>query len=195
MIKIFFLLLFVIFIYLYILNNKNPILKIINVKTNSGHSYLLYEDDLQNDKAEMLNTIENNMYILKEHLIKNIESFPKYKKYIKLLETNFNKDRTKIFESDPTSNLTSYSINKGEEVAFCLKSKNRNYLYDINLLMYVAIHELSHIACPDLGHGIKFKKIFKKFIQESIKINLYIKKNYNLQPVEYCGMVLNSSII
>ena len=195
MIKLIFLLLFVIFIYLFILNKNKTILKTINIKTKSGHSYLLYEDELQNNKAEMLNIIETNMYILKDHLVKNIDSFPKYKKYIKLLETNFTKDRTKIFESDPTTDLTSYSINKGEEVAFCLKSKTRNYLYDINLLMYVAIHELSHIACPDLGHGIRFKKIFKKFIQEAIKIKIYIKKNYNIQPVEYCGMVLNSSII
>ena len=60
--------------------------------------------------------------------------------------------------------------------------------------MYVAIHELSHIACPEIGHGALFKKIFKKFIDVSIELNIYNKVDYNQYPVEYCGMNLNSSI-
>ena len=135
------------------------------------------------------------MYILKNHLIINIDSFPEYKKYIEQLNINFTESRTVIYETDNNSDLTSYSDNKGEELSICLKSKNNNKLHDINLLNYVAIHEMSHFACPDIGHGEIFKKIFKFFTQEAVKIGIYQKENFETNPIEYCGMILSSSII
>jgi predicted metal-dependent hydrolase len=61
--------------------------------------------------------------------------------------------------------------------------------------MYVAIHEMAHVACPEIGHGKLFMKIFKKLAEEAVKINIYRKVNYSDNPVEYCGMILSSSII
>ena len=61
--------------------------------------------------------------------------------------------------------------------------------------MYVVIHEMSHFACPEIGHGPLFQKIFKKFLEESIKIGIYNYEDYNKNSVEYCGMNLNSSIL
>ena len=60
--------------------------------------------------------------------------------------------------------------------------------------MYVIIHEMSHFACPEIGHGPLFQKIFKKFIEESIKIGIYVHTDFFNNPVEYCGMTINSSI-
>ena len=127
-------------------------------------------------------------------MVNNKESFPGFEEYIDQLSENFNENRTIIYETDPTSNLTSYSVNKGEELSFCLHSKKTKELHDINLLMYVAIHEMSHIACPEIGHGELFKKIFKNFVQIAVELNIYDKVDYNLYPIEYCGMNLNSSI-
>ena len=59
--------------------------------------------------------------------------------------------------------------------------------------MYVAIHEMAHIACPDIGHGPLFKKIFKLLTEEAININKL--EDYSDKPVEYCGMILSSNII
>ena len=42
-------------------------------------------------------------------------------------------------ESTDNSKFTSYSINKGEEIVFCLRSSKNGELHDINELMYVAI--------------------------------------------------------
>ena len=61
--------------------------------------------------------------------------------------------------------------------------------------MYVAIHEMSHIACPEIGHGNLFKKIFKKLVEEAIILGIYRKIDYSSQPAEYCGMILSSSIV
>ena len=68
-------------------------------------------------------------------------------------------------------------------------------MHDINILMYVAIHEISHIACPEIGHTPLFKDIFSFFTKESISIGIYKYQDFETQPVEYCGMELNSSII
>src|SRR5438445_471854 len=66
-----------------------------------------------------------------------------------------------ISESSENNGYTSYSINKGEQIVFCLRSKkDNNHLHDLNLLMYVALHEMAHVACPEIGHTDLFKEIF-----------------------------------
>jgi hypothetical protein len=61
--------------------------------------------------------------------------------------------------------------------------------------MYVIIHEMAHFACPEIGHGPLFQKIFKKFTEIAIKLNIYNYDNYNTKPVEYCGMILSSTVV
>ena len=184
----------IIFIYIYFfLNKKN----FVSIESYSGTKYMVYNDNQSKDKANLLESVVKNMCILKNYLIKNIETddLKEYTLYIKQLDKNFNENRTSIYETDPTSNLTSYSVNKGEELSVCLKSKSTGQLHDINLLMYVIIHEMSHFACPEIGHGALFQKIFKKFIEVSIKIDLYHYDDYNTKPIEYCGMILSSSVV
>ena len=184
----------IIFIYIYFfLNKKN----FVSIESYNGTKYMVYNDNLTKDKANLLETIVKNMCILKNYLIKNIDSddLKEYSPYIKQLDKNFNENRTSVYETDPHSDLTSYSVNKGEELSICLKSKSSGQLHNINLLMYVVIHEMSHFACPEIGHGELFQKIFKKFTEIAIKLDIYNYDDYNTKPVEYCGMVLSSSVI
>lgn len=183
--------LIIIFVYIFIYFNKNDL---IYVESNTGVSYLVQKSDNKQEKANILDKLMKNLFLLKNHLINNIDKYPEISEYIKQLQRNFNEKRTVIYETNPKTKLTSYSVNKGEELSFCLTSKKTNKLHDINLLMYVALHELSHIACPEIGHGELFKKIFKNFVQIAIELNIYNKVDYNQYPVEYCGMHLNSSI-
>lgn len=181
-----------ILIYIFLFINRN---NIIYVESTSGTKFLVHKDNLKKEKANLLGDVVEKMYILKNHLVMNSDIFSEYKEYIKQLEVNFNQSRTVIYETEPESNLTSYSVNKGEELSICLKSKKTGELHELNLLMYVVIHEMAHFACPEIGHGNLFKKIFKKFAQEAIKIGIYKKENFESNPIEYCGMILSSSII
>ena len=61
--------------------------------------------------------------------------------------------------------------------------------------MYVAIHEMAHLACPTIGHDILFQNIFKFLIKCSILINIYKYDNYHNNPIEYCNIKLNSFIL
>ena len=185
-------LLIIILYIIYIYNIKN---NYIYIKSTLGNNYIINKDNFQNVKIELLDNIQDNMYKLKKILVDNIDKYNEYKEYILQLDRNFNKKRTQIYETDYNSNLTSYSVNKGEELSICLKSKNTGKFHDINLLMYVVIHEMSHFACPEIGHGLLFKKIFKKFIEVAIEYNIYKYNDYNNNPIEYCGMKLNSTII
>ena len=162
---------------------------------DTGMKLMVYNDKNKKASADLLSEVIKRMFKLRNSLIANKTKYPEYQQYIELLEENFNDERTKIYENDPNSDLTSYSVNKGEELAFCLKSKRTGELHETNLLLYVAIHEMAHMACPEIGHGDLFKKIFRFLTLEAIQLKLYSKDDYSSNPVEYCGMILSSSIV
>lgn len=182
----------IVFIYIFLFLHRQ---NVIYIEAYNNTPYLVYKDDTVKEKANMLAKISENLIKLKQWLVANKNNYPEYATYIDQLDRNFNENKTVIYETDPNSDLTSYSVNKGEELSFCLKSKKTGKLHDDNLLMYVAIHELAHIACPEIGHGELFKKIFRKFAEEAIKCGVYIKEDFNENPTDYCGMVITSSIL
>ena len=184
--------LIIIFLYIFLFLNRN---NVIYIESKSGTKFLVNNDSMKEAASDLLSSIVENMFKLKNYLYKHINEFSDFTPYINQLNNNLMENKTTIYETDPNSDLTSYSINKGEELAFCLKSKKTGQLHDLNLLMYVALHEMAHIACPETGHGELFKKIFKFLTDRAIDLNIYIKVDYNLQPIEYCGMVLSSSIV
>ena len=149
-----------------------------------------------NDKIQAANTlakIKINMKKLIEYLKLNINKFPENTSYIKDLIM-----RTKhinIMETPQDEKYTSYTINKGEKIVFCLRSKVLEQIHDMNTLMYVVIHELGHVGCPEYGHTPLFKKIFKFLLEQSIVIGIYIPIDYRINPQSYCGMVINEYIL
>ena len=145
--------------------------------------------------VNLLATLRNNVLRLKQELEnKKHTEYKEYKDYINQLSNRIN-DVT-ISENNNKDETTAYSVNKGEELVLCLRSKqNLNQFHDINTLMYVVLHEISHIACPEYNHTPLFKKIFAFFTEISIKLNIYSKTNYNANPVEYCGITITDSII
>jgi len=182
----------IVIIYLFLFYNKK---NVILIEGRDKNKYLVYNDIKKNDSALLLSDVINNMFKLRDYLYININKYPDFEKYIKQLYYNLNRDRSLIYENDPNSKLTSFSVNKGEEIAFCLRSKKNNELHQLNLIMYVALHEMAHIACPEIGHGELFKKIFKFLTEIAIELKLYNLDNYEDNPVEYCGMMLSSNIL
>jgi predicted metal-dependent hydrolase len=166
------------------------------VKSNiDGKEYLVRDVPDKQEASDLLAKLKQNMFKLRDHLLQN-KSNEKYKEYSEYID-QLNKRITNVVinESTPDSTYTSYSVNKGEQIVFCLRSKYDSSLHDLNLLMYVAIHELAHVACPEYGHTDLFKKIFAFFSNISIKINIYEKIDFPGDPTEYCGMIISESII
>jgi predicted metal-dependent hydrolase len=183
----------IVFIYIFLFSNHN---NFIFIENNLDGTRFLVQNDVNREKASKhLAELVGRMYKLRNYLVKNKNNYPEFKKYINLLEKGFNSNRTTIYENKKNTDTTSYNVNKGEEMVFCLKDKKTNNLHNINLLIYVAIHEMAHIACPEIGHGDLFQKIFKFLTEIAIKLNLYTKYDFSSKPVDYCGMRLTTSIV
>ena len=156
--------------------------------------------------VNLLATMRLNILKLKEHLnSKKDTDYKEYKQYIEQLsdrihdvtisESRGNED-VKDENGENKEIVTSYSVNKGEELVFCLRSrKEKDTFHTINILMYVILHEISHIACPEYGHGPLFKKIFAFFTKTSMTLKIYEYDDYAKSPKEYCGIYLSDSIV
>ena len=100
----------------------------------------------------------------------------------------------KIYETLPTSELSAYSENKGEKLAFCLDTeKQGGKLIDENTLAFVALHELAHVATVSVGHTEEFWTNFRFLLQEAEKINIYQPVDYKSKPQKYCGMMITDN--
>ena len=110
----------------------------------------------------------------------------------KRLVDNF--DPQTVKEILPTSEYTAYSENKGEKLAFCTTTtKKGDKLIDPNTLMYVAIHELAHIATKSIGHTQEFWQNFKFVLENAKECGVYEPVNYKKKPTQYCGMTINDN--
>ncbi len=145
------------------------------------------------EAAYILSVLDKKIEILNKHLYDNSTKYSEYTEYIDQFCSRVN--NLVIYENSHTGNYTSYVVNKGEELVVCLRSKNTGELHDINLTTYVVLHEMAHIACPELHHTELFTKIFKFFVKIAININIYKYINYQMDPVEYCGMQINENLL
>ena len=148
------------------------------------------------DRSQAANTlavIKSNMNKLINYLQKNINEFPANASDIKDL---FKRTRKiYIMETPKDEKFTSYTINKGEKIVFCLRSKVLHNIHDINTIMYVVIHEMAHCACSEFGHTKLFKEIFKFLLVQANKIGIYKLVDYRVNPVDYCGMKINEYLL
>jgi hypothetical protein len=114
---------------------------------------------------------------------------------VQRLRANFNPDQ--ISETpESAGNVTSYSVNKGEKIVFCIRQRNeRNELVDINTLMFVAIHELSHLMTQSIGHTKEFWTNMKFLLSEAMSdgIRLYTYQPFAEQPKPYCGTMITDT--
>ena len=172
-------------------SSLNFVKHLVPVKsTIDDHIYFVRDlpDKLQ--AANNIAIIKKNSIILVNHM------FNKFKTdETKLLKENFNENN--FIESGDNKKYTSYSINKGEKIVLCLRNKNSKdlKLVDINTMMYVTIHELSHLMTKSVGHKKEFWDNFKLLLEEAILLKLWNKVDYKQNPKEYCGITISSTAV
>jgi len=183
----------IIFVFIYM--NKGEVSYVESFKDKN--LYLVRNITNKKEAADTLATIKSNLNELVSYLTnqlkQNNKEIKKYELYINRMADKITK--SEYSESSPNSKYTSYSINKGEALVFCVRSKKTNKIHNMNLLMYVALHELAHIGCPEVGHTKLFGNINKFLLKQAMNINIYNYSNYEANPVEYCGMDLNTTIL
>jgi|TARA_B110001450_G_scaffold212532_1_gene204538 hypothetical protein len=182
---ILFILFGLIFYLAYLYNYYSKLTKIKSTIDNRDY-YVQDKEDAQ-DAANLIAKIREKNLILIEHLKK---SYQRDERTIRLAK-NYRENSLKEGVDDPR--YTSYSINKGEEIVLCLR--NKNILMDINTMMFVVLHELSHLASESIGHTDEFWTNFRWILEESINIGIYTHQEFSKKPIEYCGMSITSSPI
>ena len=189
---IFIIIIFVILYFIY--NNLYKYDNLIKIKSTIDNEYYWVRN--KNDKNKAANTLASikiNMKKLINYLQVNQDKFPENMSSIKNLVLRTKK--INIMETPHDDKYTSYTINKGEKIVFCLRSKLFDTIHDINTILYVCIHELGHVGCEDYGHTPLFKKIFKFLLQQSIIIGIYNPVDYRINPQNYCGMTINEYLL
>ncbi|KNE59596.1 hypothetical protein AMAG_18213 [Allomyces macrogynus ATCC 38327] len=84
--------------------------------------------------------------------------------------------------------MTSYTVNKGEKIVFCLRSRDTSsVLYDDNLLFSVAMHELAHVASVSESHSPEFQDNFGLLVGKAVERGSFVHRD---QDVDYCGLHL-----
>lgn len=156
--------------------------------------YIVKSMDNKQDAADLLAKLNLKLIRLVNH-VRDMESTKKVTDEDRQrLYDNFNPDN--ISEGSYDTGYTSYSINKGEKIIMCLRSKNNpSELVKLNVLVYVAVHELSHLMTKEVGHPKIFWHNFKFLLKEAVKLKLYKKVQFADNPVDYCGIKIKSSII
>lgn len=158
------------------------------VASKDGNRYCVREREKMELAANLLADVTQKM---KDTVAFIKQKHPEDERTIRLVE-NFNPK--KVSETLPTSELTAFSENKGEKIAFCLnKKKNGSKLIDINTLTFVALHELSHLATESVGHKQDFWQNFKWILGNAKEAGIYSPIDYKKSPEEYCGMTINDN--
>jgi len=154
------------------------------VSTVDGNKYCVRERARLQEAADMLAKVNGKC----KSLVDYVDDKYGDKDNVKRLVKGYNPK--KISETLPTSEFTAYSENKGEKLAFCLnkKKKDESNMIDEHTLMFVAIHELSHIATKSIGHKKEFWDNFKFLLENAKEAGIHSPSDYKKKPVEYCGM-------
>ena len=158
------------------------------VSTVDGNKYCVREKSNMDQVADMLAHTTNDL----KKLVKFAnEKYPD-RENVKRLVKGFNPKR--INEILPTSEYTAYSENKGEKLAFCVTTtKKTNNLVSEETLLFVGIHELSHVMSESIGHTQEFWDNFKFLLELAKEANIHQPVNYKKEPVQYCGMMITDN--
>lgn len=149
-----------------------------------NRKYLVRNHDTKQDAANLLAKLIGNLDTLIAHL--------KEEGIFTRLTTRYNKNN--ISESLTSSKYTSYSVNKGEKLVFCIRNKDPlESLVNLNTITFVAIHELAHIETISVGHTKEFWDNMRELLKVGIKLGIYTQENYESNPVEYCGISITDS--
>ncbi len=192
------LILFIMFVLIYKFKYKSPS---ITVEAFNNHPYLVNDLPDAQIAANVLAKIMLSMDKLVSNIISDYDKFPNqrtktdniYINYVRTIKERL--PYVKISENPTNSQYTSYSVNKGEELVFCIRDRKKYKIHDMNELLYVAIHEIAHIGCPEIGHTELFRKINLYLLKRAVCYNIYKYIDYFEENKDYCGMTLTSTIL
>lgn len=203
-------------------NHKNILLAIVIVFSLFLIFYLIFHKHFESfsngnfytiKRFNNTNKAKNLLLDIDKNLLKLIQAFnTKYDNITalnicndqKILLSEIKKKLNKTYKSNSLQENypnvigkdVSYNLDKGNVISICLRNYNNpDEFHEMNDLMFVAIHELSHSCNKSYGHDKKFWKIFRILLEVAIEDNIYNNINYQIHPKKYCSMSISYSPI
>lgn len=163
--------------------------KVENILSNIDQNYYLVLKNHQNKQnaADILANIRHFYDILK------IRLFSQYPSDSRVRIFNSRYGIHTILQETYHPEKISYSTNKGELIALCLRSPTSFEFEYLNTIKFVAIHEITHVVTDEIGHTEEFYKNFRFLLSHAIKWGLYKEIDYRRYPTNYCGTRINNS--
>ena len=123
-----------------------------------------------------------------------LEQTYKDKPFVQQILEKFDCSSARFSESTPDAQYTSYSVNKGEKIFMCLRQRNdKEELVNENIILFVALHEMSHVGTASIGHTPEFWNHFAWVLEQAERLKIYEYTDFAAHPVEYCGVHITDS--
>ena len=156
----------------------------IQVTAYDGNVYQVRNTIHKQETADTLARLNSKVILFIEKL-KSQQHIPtSFTPVVKRIYTRYNPKS--LVESRIQHNLTSFTINKGESISMCVRTRDsHDQLYNDNILFGVLLHELAHVGSIGLDHGPEFVKNFEFLLKKAISFGMFqrIRKSFN-----YCGI-------
>lgn len=157
--------------------------------TVDGRRYLVRKLPDAQQAADTLARLNEQLLRLVQHLM---AKHGRDRADVMRLYRNYNPNN--VSEGGQEHGFTSYSINKGEKIVMCVRQKDNSFV-PMNVLLYVAIHELAHLMTKEVGHPRTFWDNFRFLLGEAMAIGMYTKVDYAKRPQDYCGIRITTSVV
>jgi len=181
---LFFISIMVLFCIFHKVNHAKNILKLQS--SIDGRIYIVRKELNAQEACDKLSQINRKIMSLLSYFRQEDSMTPD----ITRLCDKYNPDQ--LSETLPGSKYTSYSVNKGEQISLCIRHSDNTFIDD-NTILFVLLHELSHIMTISVGHTKEFWDNMKYLLEMGEIIRIYKPVDYSKHPVDYCGMIINSS--
>lgn len=113
--------------------------------------------------------------------------------FVKQIIANFEALPEQFSESTPEAVHTSYTVDK-QKVFMCLRQRNtQEELVSENIIIFVALHEMSHVGTASIGHTPEFWNNFAWLLKQAEELKIYAYTDFSAHPVEYCGVHITDS--
>ena len=169
--------------------------------------------------ANRLATLNQRLISLMRHLKKKYgrnaqdlrwrETYPNRARAVDMLLARYNPDN--LAENSPLdpSGDSAFSLDKGALVAICLRERDpklksclkhgcdvdplKMQLQDLDLVTFVAIHEMGHLSVKDVDHPPVFWSAFKFLLMEAAECGVLSPEHTNFarNKITYCGMLVD----
>lgn len=172
-----------------------------------------YSDNVDSDLVKVLSSVDQREYVVRDMPDKNdaanmlanlrqrllslntsLEKYYPKDRRVQTLVNRFNPDAISEISAHANPKYTSYSVGKGKQIIFCLRSRDKTQqLISEQTLTFVAIHELAHVMTISVGHTEEFWENMRFLLANAIEWKLYTPINYAKKPQPYCGLQITSS--